>query len=158
MKFNNYVRILVTKNYRQLSARKLGEKFKITLSKAEVRNEVKKIEKSDYFDSLKEQVQKIRSNNFDQKFHGEAEEWKQLIHDTEFQISDVFYDPLIIIPFHAGSSTIDQLPGFLEGKKTEKVIETALKTKKKKEKKEKAAPSEAKNASKSDSSVPCSCL
>ncbi|MHA1315417.1 MAG: hypothetical protein ACTSSI_15445 [Candidatus Helarchaeota archaeon] len=94
----------------------MSEKLKINLSKSEVKKEVKKIEESDYFTSLREQIKRIKSGQFNETFRGHAEKWQKIIHGTEFQISDVFKEYLVPGVFSVGDLQIAKIPSVMSGK------------------------------------------
>ncbi|MHC1590854.1 MAG: hypothetical protein ACXQS8_02110, partial [Candidatus Helarchaeales archaeon] len=79
--------------------------------------------------SIKEQIKKIKSGQFNEAFLGEAERWQRIIHDSELEISDHFQKYLLPKPLEVGNLKIEVLPEFLALKKeVEAVQKVAIKT------------------------------
>ena len=65
----------------------MSEKLKISINKREMKKEIKNIEESDYFYSLKTQIKKIKSGALEKVFHGEEERYETIL-NNELGYSD----------------------------------------------------------------------
>ena len=67
----------------------MSEKLKISINKREMKKEIKNIEESEYFYSLKTQIKKIKSGALEKVFHGEEDRYEMILNNELIYSDDL---------------------------------------------------------------------
>ncbi len=66
----------------------MTDKFEIKIDKKEVKSTIDEVTESDYYKRISEQVKKIRSGQMNDTFKGNADKWREILHNTALEDYD----------------------------------------------------------------------